>query len=83
MGKIARQIKAQHYPESTFVDIAGAGGMCIICTDLSQFFDRVNHVRLMKRLTEKVTDRRVLTLIRKYLQAGVLSEGICAKRCQP
>jgi hypothetical protein len=27
MGKIARQIKARHYPESTFVDIAGVGGM--------------------------------------------------------
>jgi RNA-directed DNA polymerase len=40
--------------------------------DLKSFFDTVNHDRLMSRLREKVGDPRVLGLIRRYLQAGVL-----------
>jgi RNA-directed DNA polymerase len=54
----------------------------IICIDLSQFFDRVNHDRLMQRLTEQVHDKRVLSLIRKYLQAGEMSEGLCRKQIE-
>ena len=44
--------------------------------DLSKFFDRVNHDRLMSRLALKIRDQRVLKLIRKYLQAGVMAEGL-------
>ena len=44
--------------------------------DLSKFFDRVNHDRLMSRLALKVTDKRVLKLIRKYLECGVIVEGL-------
>jgi len=40
--------------------------------DLKSFFDTVNHDRLMERLREKVRDREVLGLIRRYLQAGVV-----------
>ena len=44
--------------------------------DLSKFFDRVNHDRLMSRLALKVTDKRVLKLIRKYLECGVIVDGL-------
>ena len=44
--------------------------------DLSKFFDRVNHDRLMSRLALKIKDRRVLKLIRKYLESGVMIEGV-------
>ena len=44
--------------------------------DLSKFFDRVHHDRLMARLATKVTDKRVLKLIRKYLQCGVMVNGL-------
>jgi RNA-directed DNA polymerase len=44
--------------------------------DLSKFFDRVHHDRLMARLATKVTDKRVLKLIRKYLQCGVMIDGL-------
>jgi len=40
--------------------------------DLKSFFDTVNHERLMEQLREKIKDRKVLGLIRKYLQAGVV-----------
>lgn len=44
--------------------------------DLSKFFDRVNHDCLMSRLALKVSDRRVLKLIRKFLECGVIVDGL-------
>lgn len=44
--------------------------------DLEKFFDRVNHDILMSRAAKKVSDKRVLGLIRRYLQAGVLEGGL-------
>jgi RNA-directed DNA polymerase len=44
--------------------------------DLSKFFDRVNHDRLMSRLALKVQDKRVLKLIGKYLKCGVIVDGL-------
>lgn len=44
--------------------------------DLEKFFDRVNHDILMSRVARKVEDKRVLRLIRRYLQAGVMAAGI-------
>lgn len=44
--------------------------------DLSKFFDRVNHDRLMSRLATKVADKRVLKLIRAFLESGVMIDGV-------
>ncbi|WCK55995.1 hypothetical protein PP175_08800 [Aneurinibacillus sp. Ricciae_BoGa-3] len=40
-----------------------------------KFFDKVNHDRLMRKVAEKVEDKTVLLLIRRFLQAGVMIHG--------
>ena len=44
--------------------------------DLSKFFDRVNHDRLISRLKQDITDKRLLKLINSYLKAGVMVNGV-------
>lgn len=48
----------------------------VIDMDLAKFFDRVNHDRLMARLATKITDKRVLKLIRSFLNSGVMIDGL-------
>jgi len=52
------------------------GKRWIVDIDLEKFFDKVNYDRLMQKLSERVKDRRVLQLIRRYLQAGVMENGL-------
>ena len=44
--------------------------------DLEKFFDRVNHDRLMAKLAERISDKRLLKLIRSFLEAGVMEDGL-------
>ena len=54
-----------------------ADGYCwIVDIDLEKFFDRVNHDMLMGRVAKRVRDRRVLQLIRMFLNAGVMENGL-------
>ena len=48
----------------------------VVDVDLEKFFDRVNHDKLMARVARVVKDKRVLTLIRKYLESGVMVNGV-------
>jgi group II intron reverse transcriptase/maturase len=48
----------------------------VVDMDLSKFFDRVNHDRLMSRLAQRIEDKRVLKLVRGYLRCGVMIEGV-------
>jgi RNA-directed DNA polymerase len=57
-----------------------AGYTVVVDVDLDKFFDRVNHDILMDRLAKRVADRRVLRLIRRYLQAGILAHGVHSER---
>ena len=52
------------------------GHRFVVDIDLAKFFDRVNHDRLMARVAARIPDRRVLRLIRSYLTAGVLNNGL-------
>jgi RNA-directed DNA polymerase len=53
-----------------------AGYRWVVDVDLEQFFDRVNHDVLMARLAHRIEDKRILRLIRRYLQAGLLEGGL-------
>lgn len=53
-----------------------AGYNWTVDIDLAKYFDTVNHDKLMRLLSEKIKDVRVLSLIRKYLQSGVMINGV-------
>ena len=57
-------------------DHVQAGNRWVVDLDLEKFFDRVNHDVLMSRVARKVKDKRVLRLIRGYLQAGIMDDGL-------
>ena len=58
------------------------GRRIVVDMDLEKFFDRVNHDILMGKLAEKVGDARVLKLIRRYLEAGMMADGVVSPRTQ-
>lgn len=52
----------------------------VVDMDLEKFFDRVNHDILMERLSRNISDKRLLRIIRRYLEAGLLQNGIFEER---
>ena len=58
------------------------GRRWVVDVDLEKFFDHVNHDVLMGRLTKRIADRRVLGLIRRYLEAGVMANGVVVARSE-
>jgi RNA-directed DNA polymerase len=69
-GRSAHQAvaKAQQY--------VSEGHAWVVDLDLEKFFDRVNHDRLMGRVAKRVSDKRLLKLIRAFLNAGVMENGL-------
>jgi group II intron reverse transcriptase/maturase len=66
--------RAQRYVES--------GRRWVVDVDLERFFDRVHHDTLMGELSRRIGDRRVLRLIRRYLEAGILANGVVMERVE-
>lgn len=58
------------------------GNRWVVDMDLEKFFDRVNHDILMARVARTVKDKLLLGLIRRYLQAGMMSGGIVSARTE-
>jgi group II intron reverse transcriptase/maturase len=58
------------------------GRRIVVDVDLEKFFDRVSHDVLMGRLAKRIADKRMLGLIRRYLEAGVLANGVVAERSE-
>jgi RNA-directed DNA polymerase len=65
-------VRAQGYVE--------AGFRIVVDVDLEKFFDRVNHDVLMGRLAKRIADKAVLRLIRRYLDVGVMAQGVVIAR---
>jgi RNA-directed DNA polymerase len=73
-GRSAHQAVAQ---ARTYV---AAGYGWVVDLDLERFFDRVNHDVLMGRLAKRIGDKRLLRLVRRFLEAGVLLNGVVVER---
>ena len=58
------------------------GRRIVVDMDLEKFFDRVNHDLLMQKLSTKIEDGRVLRLIRRYLEAGMMADGMVSPRTE-
>ncbi|EMJ7025673.1 group II intron reverse transcriptase/maturase [Escherichia coli] len=65
-------LQAQRYAQDGF--------RVVVDVDLEKFFDRVNHDILMDRLARRIADKVVLRLIRRYLQAGIMADGVVMAR---
>jgi RNA-directed DNA polymerase len=63
-------------------EYAAEGRRWVVDLDLEKFFDRVNHDVLMSRLARKISDKRVLRTIRRYLQAGMMTGGVVSPRTE-
>ena len=65
-------VQAQRYVQQ--------GRRIVVDVDLEKFFDRVNHDVLMGRLANRIKDKRLLGLIRRYLEAGMMANGVVMRR---
>ena len=75
-GRSAHQtlLKASEY--------VAAGHAIAVDMDLEKFFDRVNHDVLMGRLARRIDDKRLLRIIRRFLEAGIMRQGVAVKRSE-
>jgi len=71
-----RPNRSQHDAIRQYRECVRAGLRYVVDLDLSKFFDRVNHDRLMARLATRIKDKRVLKLIRSFLTSGVMIGGL-------
>jgi RNA-directed DNA polymerase len=58
------------------------GNRIVVDMDLEKFFDRVNHDILMSKLAKVIEDKRLLRIIRAFLNAGIMRQGVCIERVE-
>jgi RNA-directed DNA polymerase len=68
--------RSQHQAVMAAREIVAAGKPYVVDLDLSQFFDRIHHDRLIARVGEQVPDKRILRLIGMTLRSGVMADGL-------
>ena len=77
-----RPVRNPHQAVKAAKQYVAAGRRVVVDMDLEKFFDRVNHDLLMQKLSTKIDDRRVLCLIRRYLEAGMMADGMVSQRTE-
>jgi RNA-directed DNA polymerase len=68
--------RSAHQAVEAAQQFIAAGYRWVVDLDLEKFFDRVNHDKLMAKIAERVSDKRLLQLIREFLRAGVMEGGL-------
>ena len=58
------------------------GYSVVVDMDLEKLFDRVNHDVLLGRLTRRIADKRLLRIIRRFLGAGIMRQGVVVERSE-
>ena len=71
-----RKGRDAHQALNQSLDYIQSGYEYMVSIDLEKFFDRVNHDKLMSKLSKRIADKEVLRLIRRYLQSGIMDEGV-------
>jgi RNA-directed DNA polymerase len=68
--------RSAHQAVETAQQYIAEGHRWVVDLDLEKFFDRVNHDKLMARIAQRISDKRMLRLIRAFLEAGVMEGGL-------
>ena len=71
-----RPQRSAHQAVAQAEQYIAAGNRWVVDLDLEKFFDRVNHDRLMAAIARRVNDKRMLKLIRAFLESGVMENGL-------
>jgi RNA-directed DNA polymerase len=74
--------RSAHQAVSMAREFVKSGRRYVVDMDLEKFFDRVNHDILMSRIARKIKDKRLLRIIRRYLQAGLMQDGLVSQRVE-
>lgn len=72
--------KSAHQAIARAQSLVQEGRCWVVDVDLEKFFDRVNHDILMDRVAKRIKDERLVSLIRRYLKAGIMDQGVCIAR---
>jgi RNA-directed DNA polymerase len=75
-----RRGRSAHQALRKASEYVAEGRLIVVDVDLEKFFDRVNHDVLMGRLARRIEDKRLLRIIRRFLEAGIMRQGVVIGR---
>jgi RNA-directed DNA polymerase len=75
-----RRGRNAHQAVKQAAEYVAEGRGIVVDIDVEKFFDRVNHDMLMARLARHVRDKRLLRIVRRFLEAGMMWDGVCVER---
>lgn len=72
--------RSAHQALRAAAEYVAEGRTIVVDLDLEKFFDRVNHDVLMGRLARRIADKRLLRIVRRFLEAGIMKDGVVIER---